>query len=113
MTKKLSERIAERLEREKLNSRLVNKASLITLKNDIQEARSAGWSLHQIWITLSEEKKVKVTYQTFCKQIKAYLDNETKQSETTLTQNEQKITPQKNKSTSFEFSNVANKEDIL
>ncbi|MFY8352920.1 TraK family protein [Pseudoalteromonas sp. SSM20] len=121
MTKKLSERIAERIEREKSNSRVVNKASLISLKNDIQEARSAGWSLRQIWITLSEEKKIKVTYQAFCKQIKAYLDNETKQFETTLTQkqkhkasvNEQKITPQKNKSSSFEFSNVANKEDIL
>lgn len=121
MAKKLSERIAERLEREKSNTRVVNKAAILALKNDIKEARDVGWSLRQIWLTLSEEKKIKVTYQAFCKQVKDYLDKETKSEKVIkVTQKRPVVTEveQENKSVernkgTFTFDNQAKKEELL
>ncbi len=110
MSKKLSERIQSRLNKQTdVNSKVTNKAALLALKTDINEALTAGWSLRQIWLTLKDENKIKVSYQAFCKQIKVLQLQDTPQSNNDTNELKQ---AQKTK-TDFTFNANPDKKELL
>lgn len=61
MAKNLSKRIAERMN----NKKTKNRADFLTHKEEIKEAMRDGWSVKIIWETLTEEKKISLSYPAF------------------------------------------------
>lgn len=126
-TKNLSQRIEERLSKDKTNQRALNKAAILALKNEIYNAANDGWSYHQIWLTLHDEGSIKVTYQTFLNQVKKYVNTvkivntEKPDAGTKEGTEEQKINQERgnNRNISkspikeFKFNATPNKEDLL
>jgi Family of unknown function (DUF5338) len=65
MGKTLEQRIAERLRREDpVNSR-GHRAAFFAQKDEIAQALAAGWSVKDVWRTLSEEGRITVGYPAF------------------------------------------------
>ena len=64
MTKTLSERIALFTDKHK-NTGKQFLPVFIALKSDIEQALQDGWTVHQVWITLHDEGKIKCSYQWF------------------------------------------------
>ncbi|MCG7556060.1 MULTISPECIES: TraK family protein [Pseudoalteromonas] len=115
--KKLTERIAERIKKQKPSAKALNKAKLLSLKPDIKEALADGWSKAQIWGTLHDEGKIEVTYQSFCAQVKKYIeqpDAMISKPKTTSPIASNEVTKHVvKKPAGFEFSAEAKKEDLL
>lgn len=113
VTKPLSERIADRLNKKKETSGAGNKAVFLALKNDIEEAIEAGWSLKQIFQTLTDEQKITFTYETFRKYANKIIHKEKKSIDVEL-DSSQSETPEKpqNKS-SFSFDSKPKKENLV
>lgn len=65
MAKSLTERIASRA-KTKTPRQGKNRATVLALRGEIQQALDDGWSLRLIWETLKDEGKVAVSYQGFC-----------------------------------------------
>lgn len=64
--KKLSERIAERAQRQEGGGRKQQyQAIFLSLRDEIDEASKAGWKVRTIWETLHLEKKFDGTYECF------------------------------------------------
>lgn len=62
----LSERIAERIQRKPTASAaLRNRSTFLSLRSEIKQAYTDGWSLLAIWKTLHSEGRVSFTYQAF------------------------------------------------
>lgn len=66
MSKSLSERIADRIRRNPAASvALRNRSIFLSLRNEIQQAYTDGWSMLAIWRTLHSEGRISFTYQAF------------------------------------------------
>lgn len=63
--KNLSRRISERMQQQPRSSRHSNRAVALALKQEVQQARSDGWSIRAIYRTLYEEGCVAFSYQAF------------------------------------------------
>lgn len=63
--KSLSERIAERTRTKPGSVPNCNRAVVLALRQDIQQARADGWSVLAIYQTLHEERRVTFSYQAF------------------------------------------------
>lgn len=62
----LSDRIAARIKRlPKASVAARNRSAFISLREEIQQAYSDGWSLLAIWKLLHEEQRIPFTYQAF------------------------------------------------
>nr|WP_286945414.1 TraK family protein [Pseudomonas sp. UBA6718] len=62
----LSQRIAARIQRKPDASTTArNRSAFLSLRNEIQQAYTDGWSLLAIWKTLHDEGRVSFTYQAF------------------------------------------------
>jgi len=65
-TKTLSDRIAARIQRMPATSIAArNRSAFVSLREEIQQAYSDGWSLMAIWKLLHEEQRIPFTYQAF------------------------------------------------
>ncbi|WP_417663136.1 TraK family protein [Pseudomonas sp.] len=65
-TKTLSERIAAHVMRKPDASIAArNRSAFISMREEIQQAYSSGWSLLAIWKLLHEEQRIPFTYQAF------------------------------------------------
>ena len=60
-TKRLSDRIGERVR----ENRLINRARFLALRSEIQEALNDGWSMSAIHSTLLDEGKIAFCYSSF------------------------------------------------
>ena len=108
--KTLSERIADQLKATKETSRAKNKAQIISIKPDIEQAINDGWSLRQIYKTLHSEGQLTFSYETFRRYVKKLIPKKSPQEI-----EEKDLTPkEKNKGKSgFQFNSVADKKDLL
>ena len=111
--KTLSERIAEQLTKKKETSGARNKAIFLSLKSDIEEAIKDGWSLKQIWQTLSDEGKITFTYETFRKYANNLIHERGQKTKKEIV-GKQDLTPEKVVGKGgFAFDSQPNKKDLL
>ena len=76
--KSLSERIAARIQQQTDASTAArNRSVFISLREDIQQAVTDGWSLLAIWQVLFDEKRVTFTYQAFRRYARQLIDSPT------------------------------------
>ena len=76
--KSLSERIAARIQQQTDASTAArNRSVFISLRADIQQAVTDGWSLLAIWQVLFDEKRVTFTYQAFRRYARQLIDSPT------------------------------------
>ena len=76
--KSLSERIAARIQQQSSASTAArNRSVFISLREDIQQALTDGWSLLAIWQVLFDEKRVTFTYQAFRRYARQLIDSPT------------------------------------
>jgi len=71
MEKSLSERIAERVLKQKASAGDQNRAVFLALRDEIQKAINDGWTVKVIWKTLRTEGKVEFSYQAFLTYVKS------------------------------------------
>jgi len=72
----LSERIAARTQLKPTASTAArNRSVFISLRKEIQQAVTDGWSLLAIWKTLFEEGRISFTYQAFRRYARQLVDN--------------------------------------
>lgn len=76
--KSLSERIAARIQQQTDASTAArNRSVFISLREDIQQAVTDGWSLLAIWQVLFDEQRVTFTYQAFRRYARQLIDSPT------------------------------------
>lgn len=76
--KSLSERIAARIQQQSSASAAArNRSVFISLREDIQQAVTDGWSLLAIWQVLFDEQRVTFTYQAFRRYARQLIDSPT------------------------------------
>ncbi len=74
--KSLSERIAARIQQQSSASTAArNRSVFISLRADIQQAITDGWSLLAIWQVLFDEQRVTFTYQAFRRYARQLIDS--------------------------------------
>ena len=73
MGKTLDQRIADRVRRSDSVKRGAQRAAFLAQKEEIAEALAAGWSVKDIWRTLSEEGRIRVGYQAFCEYVNRWI----------------------------------------
>lgn len=72
----LSERIAERIQNKPAASTAArNRSTFLSLRKEIQQAYTDGWSLRAIWKTLFDEGRISFTYQAFRRYARQLVDN--------------------------------------
>jgi hypothetical protein len=71
MEKSLSERIADRVLKQKSSAGDQNRAVFLALRDEIQKAINDGWTVMVIWKTLRTEGKVDFSYQAFRTYVKS------------------------------------------
>ena len=73
MTKPLEQRIAERVASTEGNLRRAQRVAFLAHKDEIAQALAAGWTVKDIWRTLSEEGRITVCYQSFCEYVNRWI----------------------------------------
>ena len=73
MGKTLDQRIADRVRRSDSVQRGAQRAAFLAQKDEIAQALAAGWSVKDIWRTLSEEGRIRVGYQAFCEYVNRWI----------------------------------------
>ena len=107
MTKALSERIALFTDKHK-NTGKQFLPVFIALKSDIEQALQDGWTVHQVWITLHDEGKIKCSYQWFRTLVNRHITDNRKQKILT--------TPEKSAvadQDGFRFNSATEKEELI
>ncbi|MGC8494717.1 MAG: TraK family protein [Syntrophobacteraceae bacterium] len=69
MGKKLSKRIAIKVQNTDSGIKNPSKMVVLALRNEIEEALKDGWTLKLIWQTLQDEGKISVRYPAFSVQV--------------------------------------------
>lgn len=106
MTKSLSERIAKRAA-SKTARQGKNRAVVMALRTEIEQALNDGWSVRAVWDTLRAEGKIDVSYQGFCNYIRQLVARK-------APQHTKATGPQrKGQLPGFKFNATPNKEDLL
>lgn len=71
MQKSLAERVAERALRKKKKGRgSANRALFLALKTEIAATLEQGWSVREVWETLTEEESITFSYDSFLSYVK-------------------------------------------
>ncbi|WP_262965417.1 TraK family protein [Methylobacter psychrophilus] len=65
MTKKLSERIAERAKIKQQSRNARNRAQFLSVRDELQEALDDNWTIKDLWETLHAEGAITFSYQAF------------------------------------------------
>ncbi|MCX8657347.1 hypothetical protein J3U08_11150 [Gilliamella sp. B2894] len=104
MAKTLSKRIAERMNNKK-TKKAKNRADFLTHKEEIKEAINDGWSVKIIWETLTEEKRISLSYPAF----NNYVNKSLKESKNTNINNKAKTI----KSQGFNFNSNPDLKDLV
>ena len=121
MTKKLSERIAERATAKVQGRNAKNKAQFLNVRDEVEEALGENWTVKDIWETLHEEGAISFSYEAFRNHVNAWKNNlETNKPSVSM---KQTSTPEKNsqnepsklqdKPLGFIFDSSPKKEDYL
>jgi len=92
MTKKLSERIAERATAKVQGRNAKNKAQFLSVRHEVEEALGENWTVKDIWETLHEEGAISFSYEAFRNHVNAWKNNPSVSIK-------QKSTPEKNSKT--------------
>lgn len=79
---RLIERVALRLQKRDRSARTVNRAFVIAHKEEIREALEGGFSIKDVWETLSEEGAVPFSYQAFRRHVNGTILNSKPSSKT-------------------------------
>ena len=118
MGKTLEQRIAERLRRADPVNRRGHRAAFLAHKADIALALAAGWSVKDVWRTLSEEGRITVGYPAFNDYVNRWIREPASQpmlktgnpatSQASLAQTPRRTTP-----AGFTLAAQPNKEDIV
>lgn len=66
MTKSLEQRIAARVARSADAQHGARRVALLAQQDEIARAVAAGWTVKDIWRTLSEEGRITASYQSSC-----------------------------------------------
>ena len=72
---RLIERVALRLQKRDKSARTVNRAFVVAHKEEIREALDGGFSVKDVWETLSEEGAVPFGYQAFRRHVNGAILN--------------------------------------
>lgn len=110
MSKRLSERIAERLKAKKLEGRHKTRAGLLALKKELEECLQDGWSFQLIWEQLTEEKKLDVGYSSFCTHMNKMFPDRKIATNKKIVKEDAITRP---KMSGFSFNPNANSEDLV
>jgi len=76
MKKSLSERIADRAQKEKGSQKAKNLAAFLAVRDDIRRALADGWSGKDVYDTLHAEGKITVSYAAFLGYVRRLLTPE-------------------------------------
>jgi hypothetical protein len=112
MTKKLSERIAERATAKAQGRNAKNKAQFLSVRNEVEEALGENWTVKDIWETLHEEGAISFSYEAFRKHVNAWKNHK---PEPQKNHQQEAAVPQIPKSTElpgFTWNPVANPDEL-
>lgn len=107
MTKTLSERVALFTDKNK-NTGKQFLPVFIALKPDIEQALQDGWTVHQVWITLHDEGKIKCSYQWFRTLVNRHITDDRKQKQH-KSSTKTAVTDQEG----FRFNSATEKEELI
>ena len=95
MTKKLSERIAERATAKVQGRNAKNKAQFLSVRHEVEEALGENWTVKDIWETLHEEGAISFSYEAFRNHVNAWKHSNPETNKPAVSI-KQKSTPEKN-----------------
>lgn len=118
MTNSLEQRIAARVARTAGAQRSARRVAFLAQQDEIAQALAAGWTVKDIWRTLSEEGRITVCYQSFCEYVNRWIRNTAKParhrhaatSEVAAQPNE---TPRRPTPSGFTINPQPKKEDLI
>lgn len=112
--KPLSERIAERVRGKAACAPHSNRAVILALRTDIQQAFDDGWSVLAVYQTLHDEGRVTFSYQAFRRHVNRLLlgKPEAKKQRPATLKKSVAVSPEK-PIQSFTFNPTPNKEDLF
>jgi hypothetical protein len=112
--KSLSERIAERARDKEVISPRSNRAAVLALRSDIQQAINDGWSVLAIYQTLRDEGQVTFSYQAFRRYVnRLLLGKDEEKGRRTSKSLGPKTAPAADGVRGFSFNPLADKKDLL
>lgn len=111
--KSLSERIAERARDKEVISPRSNRAAVLALRSDIQQAINDGWSVLAIYQTLHDEGQVTFSYQAFRRYVNRLLLGKDEEKGFSASKSGPKIAPAADGVRGFSFNPLADKKDLL
>lgn len=111
--KSLSERIAERANGKRSCIPNYNRAVVLALRQDIQQARADGWSVLAIYQTLFDEGRVTFSYQAFRRHVSRLLTGQPEPSGTAGKKPRVVTELPANGRPNFHFNPVPNKRELL
>lgn len=112
--KTLSERIAERACEKSACAPHANRAVILALRNDIQQALDDGWSVLAVYHTLYDESRVTFSYQAFRRYVnRIHLGKLATEKRLPRQPNETALERSAAPVTGFSFNPSPNKEELL
>ncbi|WP_421073256.1 TraK family protein [Paraburkholderia sp. A1RO-1] len=112
--KSLSERIAERARNKEVVSPRSNRAAVLALRSDIQQAINDGWSVLAIYQTVHDEGHVTFSYQAFRRYVNRLLLGKDKDKGRRVSNSHgPKTAPPADGVRGFSFNPHADKKDLL
>lgn len=112
--KTLSERIAERACEKSPCAPHSNRAIILALRNDIQQALDDGWSVRAVYQTLYDESRVTFSYQAFRRYVnQIHLGKPTVEKRPPRQPNKPAFKSNTAPATGFSFNPTPNKEELL
>lgn len=112
--KTLSERIAERAREKSACTPHSNRAIILALRNDIQQALDDGWSVRAVYQTLYDESRVTFSYQAFRRYVnRIHLGKLATEKRPPRQPNKTAFKSSAAPATGFSFNPTPNKEELL
>ena len=112
--KTLSERIAERAREKSACAPHSNRAIILALRNDIQQALDDGWSVLAVYQTLYDEGRVIFSYQAFRRYVnRIHLGKLATEKRPPKQPNKTAFKSSAAPATGFSFNPTPNKEELL
>lgn len=112
--KTLSERIAERAREKSPCAPHSNRAVILALRNDIQQALDDGWSVLAVYDTLYDEGRVTFSYQAFRRYVnRIHLGKLVTEKRPPKQTNKTAFKSSAAPATGFSFNPTPNKEELL
>lgn len=107
--KSLSDRIAEKAQKQMPDQKAKNRAAFLVHRDEIRQALDDHWSVKMIWTTLRDEGKVSFSYQAFIGYVKRLITNQ----RPTPSESVQTPAPKRQNHLGFKFEAIPKKEELL